>query len=84
MKDALRGTYVWKHERLSCPSTISQIYRGLLKFYINSSDTNLEGGLAVLEREDQIAGLEITTSFSLPLLHGSMDDPHPRRGHCSP
>ena len=36
-----------------------------MKFYVNSSDTNLEGGLAVLEREDQIAGLEITTSFSL-------------------
>ena len=65
VKDALRGTYVWKHERLSCPDTISQIYRGPLKFYVNSSDTNLEGGLAVLEREDQIAGLEITTSFSL-------------------
>ena len=56
-KDALRGTYVWKHERLSCPDTISQIYRGPLKFYVNSSNTNLEGGLAVLEREDQIAGL---------------------------
>ena len=65
VRDALRGTYVWKHERLSCPDTISQIYRGPLKFYVNSSDTNLEGGLAVLEREDQIAGLEITTSFSL-------------------
>ena len=65
VKDALRGTYVWKHERLSCPDTISQIYRGPLNFYVNSSNTNLEGGLAVLEREDQIAGLEITTSFSL-------------------
>ena len=65
MKDALRGTYVWKHERLSCLDTISQIYRGPMKFYVNSSDTNLEGGLAVLEREDQIASLEITTSFSL-------------------
>ena len=65
VRDALCGTYVWKHERLSCPDTISQIYRGPLKFYVNSSDTNLEGGLAVLERKDQIAGLEITTSFSL-------------------
>ena len=41
VKDALRGTYVWKHERLSCPDTISQIYRGPMKFYVNSSDTNL-------------------------------------------
>ena len=65
VKDALGGTYVWKHERLSCPDTISQIYRGPMKFYVNSSDTNLEGGLAVLEREDQIAGLKITTSFLL-------------------
>ena len=61
VRDALRGTYVWKHVRLSFPDTISQIYRGPLKFYINSSDTNLEGGLAVLEWEHQIAGLEITT-----------------------
>ena len=55
VKDVLRGTcgsYMWKHERLSCPDTISQIYRGPLKFYINSSNTNLKGGLAVLERED--------------------------------
>ena len=26
VKDALCGTYVWKHERLSCQDTISQIY----------------------------------------------------------
>ena len=65
VRDALRGTYMWKHERLSCPDTISQIYRGPLKFYVNSLDTNLKGGLAVLEHEDQLAGLEITTSFSL-------------------
>ena len=32
VRGALRGTYVWKHERLSCPETISQIYRGPLKF----------------------------------------------------
>ena len=50
VKDALRCTYVWKHERLYCPDTISQIYRGPLKFYVN--DTNLKGGLAVLEQED--------------------------------
>ena len=49
VKDALRGTYVWNHERLSCPKTISQIYRGPLKFYVIRSDANLEGGLAVLE-----------------------------------
>ena len=30
VRDALHGTYVWKHERLSCPDTISQIYRGQL------------------------------------------------------
>ena len=32
LRDALCGTYVWKHKRLSCPVTISQIYRGPLKF----------------------------------------------------
>ena len=85
VRDALHGTYVWKHERLSCPDTISQIYRGPLKFYVNSSDTNLEGGLAVLEREDQIAGLEITTSFSLCFTAAWMThNPHTRRGHHPP
>ena len=44
VSDALRETYVWKHERLSCPDTISQIYRGPMRFYVNSTDTNLEGG----------------------------------------
>ena len=85
VKDALRGTYVWKHERLSCPDTISQIYRGPLKFYVNSSDTNLEGGLAVLEREDQKAGLEIQcNNLLLTLFHGSLAHTHPRCSYRPP
>ena len=36
-----------------------------MKFYVNSSDPNMEGGLAVLEKDDQIAGLELSESFSL-------------------
>ena len=36
-----------------------------MKFYVNSSDPNMEGGLEVLEKDDQIAGLELSESFSL-------------------
>ena len=65
VRDSVRGTYVWTHQRLTCPDTISQIYRGPMKFYVNSSDPNMEGRLAVLEKDDQIAGLELSESFSL-------------------
>ena len=44
---------------------ISQIYPSPMCFYMNGTDNNLEGGLAVLEKEDQIAGLELMSSFSL-------------------
>ena len=36
-----------------------------MKFYVNSSDPNMEGGLTVLEKDDQIAGLELSELFSL-------------------
>ena len=52
VRDSVRGTYVWTHQRLTCPDTISQIYRGPMKFYVNSSDPNMEGGLTVLEKDD--------------------------------
>ena len=39
-----------------------------MHFYANSSDSSsLENGMAVLERVDQVAGLELTDSF--PLCH---------------
>ena len=56
--NTMRGTYIWCHEKLACPDTISQIYRCPMSFYMNGTDTNLEGGLSVLEKDDQIAGLE--------------------------
>ena len=65
VKDTMRGTYIWRHGKLACPDTISQIYRSPMWFYMNGTDTNLEGGLAVLEKDNQITGLELMTSFSL-------------------
>ena len=59
VRDSVRGTYVWTHQRLTCPDTISQIYRGPMKFYVNSSDPNMEGGLAVLEKDDLYGTLEL-------------------------
>ena len=66
--DSMRGTYVWSGHGPECPSGLVQLYRGPMKFYVNSTaSVSLKGSLAVLEREDQVAGLELTESF--PLCH---------------
>ena len=44
VKDTMQGTYIWRHEKLACPDTISQIYHGPIRFYMNGTDTNLKGG----------------------------------------
>ena len=36
-----------------------------MKFYVNTSDPNMEGWLAVLEKDDQIVGLELSELFLL-------------------
>ena len=63
VKDTMRGTYIWRHQKLACPDTISQIYRDLMPFYMIKMYANLEGGLAVLEKDNQIVGFELMTSF---------------------
>ena len=64
--DSREGTLVWNAEDVSCPDTLTQLYRGDIKVYVNSSLTpSLENGLAVLEKMDQVAGLELVSSFLL-------------------
>ena len=36
-----------------------------MKFYVNTSDPNMEGWLAVLDKDDQIVGLELSELFLL-------------------
>ena len=73
VKDTMRGTFIWHHEKLACPDTISQIYRRPMRFYMNGTDTNLEGGLAVLEKDDQIISLE-TNNLVLAVPLGRLGD----------
>ena len=48
-----------------------------MRFYVNSSDSSsLENGMAVLERADQVAGLELMDSF--PLCHHATSRTHLR------
>ena len=68
VRDSRAGTFVWSAADRDCPSTLSQIFCGDMKFYVNSSDSaSLEKGMAVHERADQVAGLELIESF--PLCH---------------
>jgi hypothetical protein len=68
VRDSRAGTFVWSADDQDCPSTLTQIFRGDMKFHVNVSDSSsLQNGMAVLERADQVAGLELTESF--PLCH---------------
>jgi hypothetical protein len=37
MVDSLEGTVVWECDSMACPQTIVQLYRGLMKVYMNQS-----------------------------------------------
>ena len=52
VKDTMRGTYIWHHKKFACPDTISKIYCGTMRFYMNGIDTNMKGVIAVLEKDD--------------------------------
>jgi hypothetical protein len=64
--DSLEGTVVWEYDSMVCLQTIVQLYKGLMKVYINQSGI-YEGGVAVVKHrdKDQAAGLEIAESFIL-------------------
>jgi hypothetical protein len=64
--DSLEGTVVWKYDSMACPQTIVQLYRGLMKVYVNQSGV-YEGSTAVVEHQDkdQAVGLEMADSFIL-------------------
>ncbi len=66
MVDSLEGTVVWEYDSMACLQTIVQLYRGLMKVYVNRSGA-YEGSTAVVEHQnkDQAAGLEMADSFIL-------------------
>jgi hypothetical protein len=57
---------VWEYDSMACPQTIVQLYKRLMKVYVNQSGVN-KGFTVVVEHQDkdQAAGLEIVDSFIL-------------------
>ncbi len=64
--DSLKGTVVWEYDSMACPQTIVRLYRGMMKAYVNQSNTS-EGSTVIVEHQDkdQAAGLKLTESFIL-------------------
>jgi len=64
--NSTRGTYIWEKVDSECPETLVQLYRGDLRFFVNSMEAgSLVGGLAVLDKDDQVAGLELISPLLL-------------------
>jgi hypothetical protein len=64
--DSLEGTVVWEYDSMACPQTIVWLYRGMMKAYVNQTNT-YKGSTVVVEHQDkdQAAGLELAESFIL-------------------
>ncbi len=64
--EGLEGTMVWEYDSMACPQTIVRLYRGMMKAYVNQTNT-YEGSTVVVEHQDkdQAAGLELAESFIL-------------------
>ncbi len=62
----MEGTVVWEYDSMACPQTLVQLYRGLMKVYVNQSRGN-EGATVKVEHQDkdQATGLEMAESFIL-------------------
>jgi hypothetical protein len=65
--DSLEGTVVWEYDSMACPQTIVRLYRGMMKAYVNQTNTYEGGSTVVVEHQDkdQAAGLELAKSFIL-------------------
>jgi hypothetical protein len=63
---SLEGMVVWEYDSTACPQTIVRLYRGMMKAYVNQTNT-YEGSTVVVEHQDkdQAAGLELAESFIL-------------------
>ncbi len=64
--DSLEGTVVGEYDSMACTQTNVRLYRGMMKAYVNQTNT-YEGSTVVVEHQDkdQAAGLELTESFIL-------------------
>jgi hypothetical protein len=68
--DSLEGTVVWVYNSMACLKTIVRLYRGMMKAYVNQTNT-YEGSMVVVKHQekDQAVGLELTESFCVGIRH---------------
>ncbi len=50
--DSLEGTVVWEYDSMACPQTIVRLYQGMMKAYVNQTNT-YEGSTVVVEHQDK-------------------------------
>jgi hypothetical protein len=50
--DRVEGTIVWEYDPIACPKTIVKLYRGMMKEYVNQTNTH-EGSTVVVEHQDK-------------------------------
>ncbi len=64
--DSLEGTIVWEYDSMDCPQTIVRLYRGMMKAYVNQTNT-YKGPTVVVEHQDKdlAARLDLTELFIL-------------------
>jgi hypothetical protein len=64
--ESLEETVVWEYDAMACPQTIVKLFRGMMKAYVNQTNT-YKGSTVVMEHQDkdQAAGLELAESFIL-------------------
>jgi hypothetical protein len=68
LADGQEKTFKQEYDSLACTQTVIQLYRGWMKVYMYTNQTNeLEGSTAIAEHrnEDQAAGLAFAESFIL-------------------
>jgi hypothetical protein len=59
-----KGHMWWSQPAVACPDNLVQLFRGTVQIYAINM-TSFVGGLALLEKGGQAAGLELSDSFTL-------------------
>jgi hypothetical protein len=60
-QDSFVGTMVWSHKETTCPQGLTPLYLGPVRIFSNESSSFM-GGVALLEENGQVAGLELHSS----------------------
>jgi hypothetical protein len=69
--DSLEGTVVWEYDAMACPQTIVKLFRGMMKAYVNQTNT-YEGSTVVVEHQDKDQAAVIANSQESIILLNSL------------